>query len=216
MRRISSPSACLLLLIHPAVSGWAAEDSSTLPQPVEASHFAALQESSPFLRMLSLQETYALSGVAVIEGSPLVILQHRESKKTTTVIGEEENELGMRLVMVSGENPESVAVMISHGGSDHEFAYEQAAIRPEGLAASRGTPGTRDTIRRDREGRVVTSEELVKKWQSLSDDQRRAYDRWKDQLLKARPDLRFSEKRFPLAHQALDAFKTGRKPPPFR
>lgn len=216
MRRVSSPSVCLLLLIHSAVSGRAAEDISTLPQPVEANHFAALQESSPFLRMLSLQDAFALSGVAVIEGNPLVILQNRETKKTINVSGGKENELGMRLVTVTGEDPESVAVTIAHGGSEHEFAYEDAVIRPNGLASSRGRQGTRDTVRRDREGRVVTSEELVKKWQSLSDDQRRAYDRWKDQLLKTRPDLRYSEKRFPIAHKALDAFKAGKTPPPSR
>ena len=112
--------------------------------------------------------------------------------------------------------PGGYAVAPLHAKSEHEFAYEPSAIRPKGQGASRGASGTRDTIQRDREGRVVTSKELVKKWQSLSDEQRRAYDRWKDQLLKARPELRYSEKRFPIAHQALDAFKTGRAPPPIR
>ncbi|MFT5471292.1 MAG: hypothetical protein ACI8UO_006425, partial [Verrucomicrobiales bacterium] len=32
----------------------------------------------------------------------------------------------------------------------------------------------------------------------------------------ARPELRHSEQRFPLAHRALDAFKAGRPPPSFR
>ena len=212
MHRNSRPGFCLFLLICSVLPGIATSEESILPQPVDAEHFTALKEHSPFLRMLSLKETYALRGVATIDGEALITLQNRKTKKTITVSGEKENDLGMRLATVSGSKPDDTAVKILYGGSEFEFTYEEAVIRPK----TGTSQGSRDTVRRDREGRIITSEELVKKWQSLSEGQRRAYDKWKEQLLRARPDLRHSEKRFPIAHKALDAFKTGRTPPPIR
>jgi hypothetical protein len=188
-----------------------AADRAVAPQSVDEEDFAHLKESSPFLRVLRMKDAYVLRGIATIGKHTFVVLHHRETKQTITVSSEEKNELGMSLIDVSGSTPLDTAVTISMGGGQFKFAYEADLLRPE-IAI----PGTRDTIRKDRDGRIVTSDELMKKWHGLTQDQRKAYDGWKKKLLEARPELRHSEQRFPLAHRALDAFKAGRPPPSFR
>ncbi len=74
-------------------------------------------------------------------------------------------------------------------------------------------PGRSDQVQYDKEGRVRTSAELVKKLLSMSKDQQRIYLKWKEEVqLKARPDFRYSTKRFPFAHRAMDAIKKGQRP----
>ncbi|MEM7011600.1 MAG: hypothetical protein AAF585_08970 [Verrucomicrobiota bacterium] len=193
-----------------AITEIANGNSQFQPQPVGEGDFDNVIQHSPFLRPVRFKDNYSLRAIATVSGESYILLRHRETKEMIMVGPDGGNDLGLSLLSVDGSTPRDTVVKVAFGGSEIEFAYEESVVQPKITI-----PGTRDKIRRDREGRVITSDELVKKWQNLSKEQRAAYDRWKDQLLRARPDLRYSEKRFPIAHQALDAFKAGRQPPRF-
>jgi len=196
---------CLLFTVL-TVSVFGAEQG-VAPKRVSSEHFSNLLNHSPFLRLLSLEETYTLGGIAKVEGQTFVTLSHRKTKERITVISEKANEQGMQLVEVTGSNPESVKVKVNFGGKETVFAYEAMQISPQ------FKPGQRDNVKYDREGRVRTSDQLMKKYMAMSKDQQRIYLKWKEEVqLKARPDLRYSKKRFPFAHQAMDAIKKGRSP----
>ena len=188
-----------------------ASETAAFPQGLGEDAFAPLMKNSPFLRMVSVEDTYKLRGVATIGKHTFITLQHRKTEKNITVSDREINELGMSLVEVSGTRPRDTGVTISYEGSEFEFSYEEGALDP---AAS--VPGRRDKVQRDKEGRPVTTAELMSKWRGLKDEQRKQYFKWKNDLLKARPELRFSEKRFPIAHKALDALKAGKALPSVR
>ena len=130
--------------------------------------------------------------------------------KTSSSAMKKENKLGMKVVEVNGSNLESVAVRILFGGEEAKFTYEATQIDPQPVA------GVRDKIKRDSKGRAVTSEELVKKYYTMNDKQRAYYQKWRESLIKAKPELRYSESRFPMAHKAMDAIKRGERPPPIR
>lgn len=204
-------SSCWFPAFLALVSFAGAADRPSTPQPVEAEDFAELKETSPFLRVLQMDDVYVLRGVAKIGDEIFAVLHDKKNKETITVSSEDKNDQGMSLVAVSGSTPKDMAVTISMGGGQFKFAYEAEQLQPKIVV-----PGMRDTIRRDREGRVVTSNELIEKWKLLTPEQRKAYEEWRQRLLQARPDLQYSEKRFPLAHQALDALKEGRQPPAIR
>lgn len=188
-----------------------AEDSFAPPPSLSDDAFGELQKQSPFQRILNLEETFALQGVASVGDQTFITLRNRQSKKVITVNDAEANELGMKLVTVSAHRPETTKVTIAFAEEEVEFAYDEKS-----LDSSNFVPGRKDTIRRDKEGRIVTSEELIKKYYTMTKEQRSLYHKWRDQLLKARPELKYSEKRFPMAHKAIDAAKTGRAMPEIR
>jgi hypothetical protein len=199
-------SRLFVLLAALAVSAFGAEQG-VAPKPVSSEHFSNFLNHSPFLRVLSLEKTYALGGIARVEGQIYVTLQHRATKKRITVSSEKENEQGMQLIEVVGSEPENIKVKVIYGGKETVFAYGSKQVSPQ------LEPGTMDRVRYDSKGRVTSSDQLVKKYLSMSKDQRRAYMKWKEEVqLKARPELRYSKERFPLAHRALDAIKNGKRP----
>lgn len=178
-----------------------------VPIPVGNEHFSELMGNSPFLRVLSLEESYELGGIAKVEGKTFVTLQNRQTKKRVTVVSEKENELGIKLVEVTGSDPENVKVKVNFCGEEAIFAYTGNKLIPKPI------PGRSDQVQYDKEGRVRTSTQLVKKFHTLSKEQQRIYLKWKEEVqLKARPDYRYSTKRFPFAHRAMDAIKKGQRP----
>lgn len=186
-------------------AAWAEQEE--MPLPVGSEHFSELLSNSPFLRLLSLEESYELGGIAKVEGQTYVTLQNRKTKKRVTVVSEKKNDLGIKLVEVTGSEPENVKVKVNYGGEEATFAYTGSKLMPKPV------PGRTDQVQYDKEGRVRTSKELVKKFLSMSKDQQRIYLKWKEEVqLKARPDLRYSIKRFPFAHQAMEAIKKGQRP----
>ena len=52
----------------------------------------------------------------------------------------------------------------------------------------------------------------MNKYNSLTGEQRGAYWKWANSYYEKHPELRRSEKRFPVVNKALDAIKAGRTP----
>lgn len=108
------------------------------PDAPSASDFEALRKTSPFTRVLNLSETYALRGVARINGEQVATLYNRETKKTLVVTPDGKNEAGISLVDVSrAPQLDAVTAKISFAGDEAELKYETTQLYPE----PKGVPG---------------------------------------------------------------------------
>lgn len=102
------------------------------PEAPSDSDFEALRKTSPFTRVLSLSETYALRGVARINGEQVATLYNRETKKTVVVTPDGNNETGIALVGVSrAPKLDEVTAKISFAGDEAELKYETTQLYPE-------------------------------------------------------------------------------------
>lgn len=116
------------------------------PEAPSASDFEALRKTSPFTRVLSLSETYALRGVARINGEQVATLYNRETKKTLVVTPDGKNEAGIALVGVSrAPQLDAVTAKISFAGDEAELKYETTQLypQPKGGSGAPGSPGGR-------------------------------------------------------------------------
>ena len=120
-----------------ALSGFSlvAEETAVVIESPEApseNDFTALRRTSPFTRVLSLPETYALRGVATINNEQVATLYNRETKKTIVVTPDGKNEAGLSLVeIVPASDLEGVAAKISFAGDEAELKYELSQIFPQ-------------------------------------------------------------------------------------
>ena len=106
--------------------------SDPVPEAPSASDFEALRKTSPFTRVLSLSETYALRGVATINSQQVATLYNRETKKTVVVTREGNNETGISLVDVTGAPQlDGVTAKISFAGDEAELKYETSQLYPQ-------------------------------------------------------------------------------------
>jgi hypothetical protein len=118
--------------------------SDPVPAAPSASDFEALRKTSPFTRVLSLSETYALRGVAKINDEEVATLYNRETKKTVVVTRDGDNESGISLVGVTGAPQlDGVTAKISFAGDEAELKYEEAQLYPvpKGQPGAPGQPG---------------------------------------------------------------------------
>jgi hypothetical protein len=111
------------------------------PEAPSANDFEALRKTSPFTRVLNLSETYALRGVARINGEQVATLYNRETKKTLVVTPDGKNEAGIALVGVSrAPQLDAVTAKISFAGDEAELKYEMSQLYPEPKGGT-GAPG---------------------------------------------------------------------------
>jgi len=102
--------------------------------------FEALRKTSPFTRVLSLPETYALRGVATIDGQRVATLYNRQTKQTLVVTPEGGNEVGLSLVEVTpAPQLDGVVAKISFAGDEAELRYDVSQINPEPKAGPGGS-----------------------------------------------------------------------------
>ncbi len=110
----------------------------TTPEAPSAADFDALKRTSPFTRVLSLPETYALRGVATIGETRVATLYNRETKKTIVVTPDGNNEAGLSLVdIVNAPQLDGVTAKIAFAGDEAELRYETSQLYPE----PKGGPG---------------------------------------------------------------------------
>lgn len=125
--------------------GLVAEETVVTNSPPEApseADFEALRKTSPFTRVLSLPETYALRGVASINDVQVATLYNRETKKTIVVTPEGNNAAGISLVgVVPSQSLEGVTAKISFAGDEAELKYELSQISPQPRAPGSGGGG---------------------------------------------------------------------------
>ncbi len=91
--------ACCAAVLSTAAPGRADEMKARdpdLPQPFDAASAQALLERSPFTRAVNLAESLQLTGVAFIEGKPVVAVKDAAANKTH-IVSEVPNALGWKL-----------------------------------------------------------------------------------------------------------------------
>jgi len=138
------------LLLRAVVVAWplsaACGFADDLPAAVSDGDFEALRKTSPFTRVLSLPETYALRGVARIGDTSIATLYNRETKKTIVITPDADGETGISLVdVLPADQLEEVKARISFAGDEAELRYETSQIHPapKGPAGSGRADGER-------------------------------------------------------------------------
>ena len=103
---------------------------SALPGSVDAQHFAALRDYSPFSRTLFLSESIVLSGRAWIDDRPVVTLIDTEAPRAFS-ISETPSETGWKLIELTGsEDIETCIATISiEGGEVIRIRYNEERIK---------------------------------------------------------------------------------------
>lgn len=217
LRTVLIPTVAPVLLAAAASSAPAAPDGDddALPEPVSAEHFEAVLEHSPFLRILDPSETFSLRGVAVIGDETVATLYNRDTKQTIRVTesAAAPKPAEPRLVDVT-ESPDltAVSVRIAVEGETVELFYEPERVTPAPSESSKYRHKHYD-VKFDSKGHAIPPEDLIKKYHSLSDKQRDLYRKWRDAYYAKHPDIRDSEKRFPIVDRVIDTIKAGKTPP---
>lgn len=115
------------LLQHTALSD---PTTPALPEAVDAQHFAALRDHSPFSRTLFLSESIVLSGRAWIDDRPVVTLIDTEEPRAFSV-SETPSETGWKLIeLTDSEDIETcIATIAVEGGEVIRIRYNEERIK---------------------------------------------------------------------------------------
>ncbi|MEX2580505.1 MAG: hypothetical protein WD342_15710 [Verrucomicrobiales bacterium] len=179
--------------------GRAAPETSPvlLPKAPEEADFQALREASPFSRVLSISDTYALRAVATFEDIQLATLYNRETKKSLLVTPEGANEAGIKLVeIVPARELDEVAARISFAGEEIELKYDETQLSPEPKQgrSSSGRGRSRDRGDRGDRERQGPSKEDIERYRSLSEENRNKLRQYIGQVMRNYPDLSREER----------------------
>lgn len=100
------------------------------PTPVRAEDFQQLLEDSPFTRSLNRQKSLVLTGVAVVDGSPMAICLDIDTGRPA-VISETPNERGLSLIEIQRLDNlrTAVAVIAEESGGTFEATYDEQLIK---------------------------------------------------------------------------------------
>ncbi len=164
-----------------------------LPQPFDPNSLAAVVENSPFTRIVSISDSLVLTGMAYVDGKPVVTIFDRNAKQSI-VVSEEPNLKGWKLVGAQpSEKIDRAQAKIAIGGETFSVRHtpltkddmrKDKGERREG--GSGGPPsGGDDRFKRGNRG---PSEEDRKKYESLSD---KARDKFRDALREKFSDEKF-------------------------
>lgn len=167
-----------------------------LPQAFDPNTLAAVVENSPFTRIVSISDSLVLTGMAYVDGKPVVTIFDKDAKQSI-VVSDEPNLKGWKLVGAQpSEKIDRAQAKISIGGET--FSIRHTALTKDDMKKdSRGErreggpggppppPGGDDRFRRSNRG---PSEEDRKKYESLSE---KARDKFRDALREKFSDEKF-------------------------
>jgi hypothetical protein len=111
-----------------------------LPQPFnfDTKALDTFRAHSPFNRVVSLQDTYKLTGVAYFNGKPMATLMNKETKQHF-VVSEETNALGMTLTEATmSDDPEKTLVHVMIGPEEVVMHYSEAEAAAASAKAGKG------------------------------------------------------------------------------
>lgn len=184
----------------------AAEDGPATPGPIPvetipsdpapdaplASDFEALRKTSPFTRVLSLPETYALRGVAKINNEQVATLYNRETKKTVVITRDGNNEAGISLVGVTAATQlDGVTAKISFAGDEAELKYETSQLHP----APKSQPGAPGQSGRPPEGEQRgPSPQDIERYKALPEEKQAKLRDYIGHVMKNYPNLSREER----------------------
>jgi hypothetical protein len=163
-----------------------------LPQPFDPNTLTAVVENSPFTRIVSISDSLVLTGMAYVDGKPVVTIFDKTAKQSI-VVSEEPNLKGWKLVGARpSEKIDYAQAQISIGGETFSIRHTSLSkddMRPDkrekGPPGGPPPPGSGDRFSRSNRG---PSEEDRKKYESLSE---KARDKFRDELRQKFSDEKF-------------------------
>jgi hypothetical protein len=183
-------ACCSLLLACGTVTLATAQQATPgqdpdLPQRVDPTEIAPLVASSPFTRSLNLSDSLVLTGIAYIEGKPVVTIMNKETKESH-VVGEVPNAQGWKLAETSATvKLDRTQAKLMIGTEIVTVRYSEEQLTPEAMKKGGYRPGggdgRGDGEHRDRGGDGPRrefprpSEEDRNRFFSLSEDGRRKF-----------------------------------------
>lgn len=166
---------------------------SDLPQPFDPGALAAVVENSPFTRIVSISDSLVLTGMAYVDGKPVVTIFDKTNKQSL-VVSDEPNLKGWKLVEAQpAEKIDRAQAKISIGGETFSIRHDASALTKDAMKkdkSDRGPggpppPGGGERFSRSNKG---PSEEDRKKYESLSD---KAKEKFRDALREKFSDEKF-------------------------
>lgn len=156
-----------------------------LPQPFDPNTLAAVVENSPFTRIVSISDSLVLTGMAYVDGKPVVTIFDKNAKQSI-VVSDEPNLKGWKLVGAKpSDRIDYAQAQISIGGETFSIRHTSLSkddMRKDRNEHSGGPPGsTSSSSSGDRynRGHRGPSEEDRKKYESLSE---KARDKFRNAL----------------------------------
>ncbi|MFN7562012.1 MAG: hypothetical protein ACK5TH_09555 [Prosthecobacter sp.] len=146
-----------------------------LPQPFDFNALTGVVQNSPFTRIVNVSDSLVLTGVAYVDGKPVVTIFDKD-KKESLVVTDQPNLRGWTLVEASrASDMTRASAKVSIGGEPVSIRYDAAALTPDAMKKDKkegkdgrdgGPPPGGDKFNRGGRG---PSEEDRKKYESLSD-----------------------------------------------
>ena len=163
-----------------------------LPQPFDANSLSAIIQNSPFTRIVSISDSLVLTGMAYVNGKPVVTIFDKNEKQSL-VVTEEPNLKGWKLMeALPTSNIERAQAKIAIGGET--FSIRHSVLDKNDLTKGKSDKGDRgprnDSSNGDRlnRGNRGPSEEDRKKYESLSD---KAKEKFRDAMREKFSDEKF-------------------------
>ncbi len=163
-----------------------------LPQPFDATSLSAIIQNSPFTRIVSISDSLVLTGMAYVNGKPVVTIFDKNEKQSL-VVSEEPNLKGWKLIeALPTANIDRAQAKIAIGGET--FSIRHSVLDKNDLTKGKSDKGDRgsrnDSSNGDRfnRGNRGPSEEDRKKYESLSD---KAKDKFRDAMREKFSDEKF-------------------------
>ncbi len=162
-----------------------------LPQPFDATSLSAIIQNSPFTRIVSISDSLVLTGMAYVNGKPVVTIFDKNEKQSL-VVTEEPNLKGWKLMeALPTSNIERAQAKIAIGGET--FSIRHSVLDKNDLMKGKSDKGDRgprgdsggDRLNRSNRG---PSEEDRKKYESLSD---KAKEKFRDAMREKFSDEKF-------------------------
>jgi hypothetical protein len=163
-----------------------------LPQPFDPNTLAAIVENSPFSRIVSISDSLVLTGMAYVDGKPVVTIFDKEAKQSI-VVSDEPNLKGWKLVGAKpSEKIDYAQAQIAIGGETFSIRHSSLSkddMKPEKREkAAPGSPPPPGGGERFRGSSRGPSEEDRKKYEALSE---KAKEKFRDVLREKMSDPKF-------------------------
>jgi len=222
---MNKPSIIQLCAIFAMASALHLATAAELPSAPSEADYGPLQQASPFGRVLSLSETYALRGIAAFGDLQVITLYNRKTEKTLVATTGEANEEGIRLVSIaSAPILESVAARIALADEEIDLKYEESQLAPQPRPAQGGGKhdGKHDGDKKE-QPRGPTPEERAR-YEALPEDKKTKLREYIGSVMSNYPDMSREERgnlirgamsRLSDGHDiSIDAKADGKQPTP--
>jgi hypothetical protein len=176
--------ACVLLCLSAALvcgQSTVTGQDPDLPQRIDPTEIAPLVASSPFTRSLNLSDSLVLTGIAYIEGKPVVTIMNKETKESH-VVGEVPNAQGWKLAETSATvKLDRTQAKLMIGTEIVTVRYSEDQLTPENMKKGGYRPGGGDGRGEEHRGDGPRreyprpSEEDRQRFMSMSEEARKKF-----------------------------------------